>query len=41
MKCQICGEEFEKIDLEDNICDNCIASIIHSEDIPPNEEDFI
>jgi hypothetical protein len=31
MKCHICKEEFEKDDFEDNICNNCMSSIISSE----------
>ena len=41
MICKVCGDEYPEEDLDDGICLNCMASIIHSEDIPPNEEDFI
>jgi len=37
-RCSICGEILE--DWEDDICNDCQASIIINEDIPPNIEDF-
>jgi len=36
--CSICGEELTPDEI--NICDNCKASIIYSEDIDPTLEDF-
>jgi len=34
MNCSICGSELEPDEID--ICDNCKASIISNEDIPPN-----
>jgi hypothetical protein len=34
MKCSICGEELKPDEID--ICDNFKASIISSDDIPPN-----
>lgn len=39
--CSICGDEHEEWELQDGICNDCLASIVHSPDISPNEEDFI
>ena len=38
MICTICG--VNETDNPDGICDDCKASIVTNEDIPPNEEDF-
>lgn len=41
MICKICGEEYllEK-ENEGNICENCMVSIIRTDKIFPNEEDY-
>ena len=36
--CKICG--VNETDNPDGICDDCKFSIISSDDIPPNDEDF-
>lgn len=36
MKCSICGEETDNIS---GICDDCKASILLNQDIPPNVDD--
>ena len=37
--CKICG--VEETDNPSGICDDCEASIVLTEDILPNEEDFL
>jgi len=36
--CSVCGEELEVDEIE--ICDNCKASILYNENIPPDVDDF-
>jgi len=36
--CEVCNTELEE--WEDGICDNCKASIIYTENIYPDIEDF-
>ena len=38
MICRICGDDYPEEELEDGICLNCKASIIHNPDIPLNED---
>ena len=40
MECSICNQEFPDDELQDGICSDCLASIIHTDGIFPNEEDF-
>jgi len=39
MICKICG--VNETDNHDRICDDCEASIVLNDEIPPNEEDFL
>ena len=36
--CSVCGDELDSDEID--ICDNCKASILYSEDIPPYLDDF-
>ena len=38
--CSMCGQEFEDWELQDGICSNCLASIVHTDGLFPNESDF-
>lgn len=38
MICTVCG--VNETDNPDGICDDCKASIVTNDSIPPNEEDF-
>jgi len=40
MKCAICNDECEEEELDDGICSNCLASIIHNEMMYPSRDDF-
>ena len=39
-RCNICGIDKPEDELEDGICLDCLASIIHTDGIFPNESDF-
>ncbi len=39
--CSICGDEFEKWELQDGICSNCLASMVHSKEYFHLKNDFI
>ena len=38
--CSLCGDEYEDDELQDDVCSNCLASIVHTDGIFPNESDF-
>ena len=38
--CSICHQEFEEWELQEGICSDCLASIVHTDGIFPDEEDF-
>ena len=38
--CSICNQEFEDWELQDRVCSDCLANIVHTKDISPNESDF-
>ena len=40
MICKICGEEYKDEEKEGDICENCLASIIRTDKIFPDVEDF-
>jgi hypothetical protein len=40
MICKICGEEYKDEGDEGDICENCLVSVIRTDKIFPNEEDF-
>ena len=37
-ECSSCGKELE--DFDEDMCEDCLASIVLNENIWPNEEDF-
>jgi NMD protein affecting ribosome stability and mRNA decay len=39
MICKICG--VNETDNPDGICDDCKASIVHTEGLPPDVDDFM
>jgi len=40
MICKICGEEYKDDEIEGDICENCLLSIIRTDKIFLEEEDF-
>jgi hypothetical protein len=40
MICKICGEEYKEGETEGDICENCLESIIRTDKIFPEVEDF-
>ena len=38
--CKICGEEYKNEETESDICEDCLASIIRTDKIFPEIEDF-
>ncbi len=41
-RCSICGKALETIDeMEQEICNDCLASTVLNPEVHPNEEDFV